>query len=127
MVINEVVADPAAGSDWIELYNAGDQPADLSGWTMTDDDPTHVFDFAVGTVVAPDTYLTLDQNASGSFTFGLGKGGDQVNLYDAQAALVDNATWAATQADAPTSWGRLPSGVGAFQTLATPTKGAPNQ
>jgi hypothetical protein len=126
-VINEVVPDPEAGTDWIELYNAGDQTADLTGFTMTDDDPTHVFTFAAGTVVAPGAYLTLDQNATGSFTFGLGKGGDQVNLYDAQAALVDNATWTTGEADAPTSWGRLPNGAGAFQTLATPTKGAPNQ
>lgn len=127
MVINEVVPDPASGTDWVELLNVGDEAADLGGFTMTDDDPTHVFTFAAGTTVAPGAYLVLEQNATGSFTFGLGKSGDQVNLYDAQATLVDNATWAATQADAPTSWGRLPSGTGAFQTLATPTKGAANQ
>jgi len=127
LVINEIVADEVSGSDWVELYNAGDQPADLTGWTMTDSDPTHVFAFPANTVLAPDTYLTLDQNAAGSFTFGLGKGGDQVNVYDVQAQLVDGAAWTAGQADAPTSWGRLPNGTGAFQTFATPTKGAKNQ
>ena len=127
MVINEVVPDPATGTDWVELVNIGDQDADLTGWTMTDDDPTHVFTFMAGTKVAPNAYLVLEQNATDSFIFGLGKSGDQVNVYDAQATLVDNATWGALQADAPTSWGRLPSGSGSFQTLATPTKGAPNQ
>lgn len=126
VVINEVVPDPASGTDWIELYNAGDQPADLTGWTLTDDDPSHVFAFAASTTIPAQAYLTLDQNAAGSFTFGLGKGGDQVNLYDDTATLVDNATWTSGQADMPSSWGRMPNGMGSFQTL-TPTKGAPNQ
>jgi hypothetical protein len=94
---------------------------------MTDSDPTHVFAFAAGTLVAPGAYLTFDQNAAGSFTYGLGKSGDAVSLYDAQAALVDHTEWVTPQADAPSSWGRLPDGAGAFQTLATPSKGAPNQ
>lgn len=127
MVINEVVADETVGSDWIELFNAGDQPADLTGWTMTDSDPTHVFAFDAGTMVAPGAYLTFDQNAPGSFTFGLGKGGDQVNLYDAGMLLVDGTEWVAGEADAPASWGRLPNGTGLFQTLAVTTKGAANQ
>lgn len=127
VVINEVAPDPELGTDWFELYNAGDQTADLTGWTMTDDDPTHVFTFVAGTTVAPGAYLTLEQNAADSFTFGLGKGGDQVNIYDGQAALVDNATWTTGQADTPTTWGRLPNGTGAFQTLAAASKGAANQ
>ena len=127
VVINEVAPDPESGTDWFELYNAGDQTADLTGWTMTDDDPTHVLTFVAGTTVAPGAYLTLDQDAAGSFTFGLGKGGDQVNIYDDQAALVDNATWTTGQADTPTTWGRLPNGTGAFQTLAAASKGAANQ
>ena len=27
-------------SDWIEIYNAGDQTADLTGWYLTDDPQT---------------------------------------------------------------------------------------
>jgi hypothetical protein len=45
VLITEVVASNDQGlkdddkdrSDWIELYNAGDTPADLNGWHLTDD------------------------------------------------------------------------------------------
>ncbi len=45
VIISEIVASNASGlkdnygdeSDWIELYNAGDETADLTGWRLTDD------------------------------------------------------------------------------------------
>lgn len=45
VVISEILADNAGGlrdvdgdqSDWIELYNAGEIPANLAGWALTDD------------------------------------------------------------------------------------------
>lgn len=46
VIISEIVASNASGlldnygdqSDWVELYNAGDEAADLTGWHLTDDD-----------------------------------------------------------------------------------------
>ncbi|MCB0074104.1 MAG: lamin tail domain-containing protein, partial [Caldilineaceae bacterium] len=45
--------------DWIELYNVGDEAADLTGWYLTDDAnlPTK-WTFPSGTV-APGEFLTL--------------------------------------------------------------------
>ncbi len=45
VIISEIVASNASGlkdnfgdeSDWIELFNAGDETADLTGWHLTDD------------------------------------------------------------------------------------------
>ena len=45
LIINEFLADNQNGlldgdgntSDWIELYNAGDEAVDLTGWRLTDD------------------------------------------------------------------------------------------
>ncbi|MCA9167180.1 MAG: lamin tail domain-containing protein [Planctomycetales bacterium] len=45
VMITEIVADNQQGlkdedgdrNDWIEIYNAGDEPADLNGWHLTDD------------------------------------------------------------------------------------------
>ena len=45
LVITELAAESQAAlvdddgdrSDWIELYNAGDEPAPLAGWYLTDD------------------------------------------------------------------------------------------
>lgn len=46
--------------DWVELYNPGTEPADLSGCGLTDDegDPMR-YVFPEGTVMEPDSYLLL--------------------------------------------------------------------
>ena len=36
VVINEVMARPADGSEWIELYNRSPDAVHLSGWTLSD-------------------------------------------------------------------------------------------
>ena len=51
VVINEICAHNLSGlqdgdgvcKDWIELYNPGGEPVDLSGWSLSDDkdDPGH--------------------------------------------------------------------------------------
>lgn len=33
--INEIELNPESGNEWIELFNAGDGPVDMSGWTVT--------------------------------------------------------------------------------------------
>ena len=45
------IRDSAYG-DWIELYNPGTEPVDLSGWTLSDDkdDPAR-WTFPEGTVL----------------------------------------------------------------------------
>jgi hypothetical protein len=129
VVINEVVPAPVDPDvDWIELYNAGNAPADISNWTFTDSDPTHVFTFPAGTIVPAGAYLTIDTGSgAGQFDFGLGTGGDEVNLYDDTATLVDSTVWVSGDANAPNSWGRFPNGTGSFSTRTTVTKGAANQ
>lgn len=41
VVINELMINPQrvydSRGEWIELFNAGDQTADLAGWTLGDD------------------------------------------------------------------------------------------
>ena len=43
VVINELMVDPHkvydSRGEWIELYNAGDEPANLLGWSLSDDSP----------------------------------------------------------------------------------------
>ncbi|MDF1711826.1 MAG: lamin tail domain-containing protein [Akkermansiaceae bacterium] len=47
-------------SDWIELYNAGPGPVDLSGWFLTDsaNNPTK-WEFPAGTSLAQNAYLIV--------------------------------------------------------------------
>lgn len=64
--INEVCANEPGGStagEFIELYNAGTAPADLSGWTLADSaSARHVF--ADGTVLNPGQAIAVFGGAS---------------------------------------------------------------
>ena len=58
------VTDPATefrrtDEQWIELYNRGNVPVDLSQWQLTD---AVTFEFAAGTTIDPDGYLVVARN-----------------------------------------------------------------
>ena len=36
IVINEIMPAPASGNEWVELYNPGTTPIDISGWKIDD-------------------------------------------------------------------------------------------
>lgn len=110
-VINEVhyASDPEANSgDWVELYNPGSQPLDLSGWTVSDSDDSHRFTFPAGSVLTSGGYLTVvqdrirygmvhstERDVVGDLGFGLSAQGDGVRLYDVDGQLHDEVTYTA--------------------------------
>ena len=69
LMINEIMAAPRTGirdedgdlSDWVELYNASDNPIALSGFALSDDDTRPVkWTFPAGAVIAPHScYLVF--------------------------------------------------------------------
>ncbi|KPL18634.1 MAG: hypothetical protein AMJ92_07070 [candidate division Zixibacteria bacterium SM23_81] len=79
IVINEVMANPLDEDtgEFVELYNCGDVPIDLSGWRLADAADTNDFilDYAglhdwgiSGTVVPPEGYaLIVDPEYSGEY------------------------------------------------------------
>ena len=79
--INEIETNHDVFEDYVEIINIGDQPVDISGWYIMDDDPVgHASQFipvAAGTVVEPGQLFVFDTNSH--FTFGLGKN-DTVTL-----------------------------------------------
>jgi len=118
--INEVESNGGIPGDWVELYNAGTAPIDLSGYIFKDNDDTHSYTIPPGTVVAPGGYFMLEEAA---FGFGLGAA-ESARLYlPGATTIVDSYTWTA---HASTTYGRCPNGTGAFGTSATSTKGAAN-
>jgi hypothetical protein len=131
VVLNEIVVATLDGSpDWIELFNRGDESADVSGWVLKDNDDAHGWAIPEGTSVAAGGYLLVyGPGGAGSlvFDFGLGKGGDAVRLYDAGGTLVDTVTYGDGDAPGGRSYGRYPNGTGGFTTLTTPTPGAENE
>jgi hypothetical protein len=123
VVINEV---GAAGepTDWVELFNPGAADVDLSGWLFRDDDETHAFTFPAGSLLPAGGYKVVARDEAG-FDFGLGTA-DAALLYDATGALIDQTSWLEGESPLGRSWGRIPNGSGAFQTLVAPTPGAIN-
>lgn len=82
IVINEVESNGDV-TDWVEIYNAGTTPVDISGWYIMDNDPVKhaaaVTPVAEGTILNPGEYYVFDQNVH--FTFGLGNP-DQATVYN---------------------------------------------
>lgn len=119
IVINEVESSGGTPGDWVELYNAGTAPANLSGWIFRDNDDTHTYVIPVGTVVQPGAYFVLEEAA---FGFGLG-GNEQARLFDPNGTLREIYAWTS---HAPVTYGRCPNGVGEFTANPVSTKGSEN-
>ncbi|GGA60042.1 hypothetical protein GCM10011490_07730 [Pseudoclavibacter endophyticus] len=117
--INEVESSGGDPGDWVELANVGTDPVDVSGFVVRDDDDDHTYEIPGDTTIAPGGYLVIDDVDLG---FGLG-GNDQVRLWDAAGALLDEVSWSS---HASTTLARCPDGTGPFAESLAPTKGGPN-
>jgi hypothetical protein len=138
VALNELTSDSVAAgkfagkSDAIELYNAGNKAADLSGWKLSDDetfpvDKTYVF--PGGSSLAPGAFtvlLSIDPDTMvGDLPFGLNnKQLENVFLADADGNTVD--TVAVDGNKAVVSYCRLPDAIGAWDQCEQ-TFGAVNQ
>lgn len=121
VIINEVFYTNVKDStpeDWIELYNLGDLPIDLSGWIVKDDDDTHQFIIPTGTTIAADSFVVVCRdtllfnnyysgvNSSvGNMSFGFGNKSDCVRLYNYQEVLVDSVGYINAQPTDTTAFG----------------------
>ena len=127
LVINEVAAqgDPL---DWFELYNASDGPIDLANFVMADDltDESKRTPFPADMVIEAGAFLQIELDKDGWPGFALGRD-EELGIWTVDGALVASVDWEEGQADEGTSWARLPDVTGDFQTVDTPTPGAPNE
>ncbi len=112
VVINEVMARPADGSEWVELYNRSPDAAHLSGWTLSDLRTTGQFEASAAidgggyAIVAEDAdalrlqFPGLDVPILSLTRWPrLNNGGDGLILRDATATLVDSIFYPAQQTD----------------------------
>ena len=97
IVINEIMYHPPddlEAMEYIELYNSGGTPVDLSGWKFT---KGIGYTFPAGTVIQPDDYLVVcrmldefrvvygeDITALGDFKKSLSNKGERITDYDIQ-------------------------------------------
>lgn len=144
VVINEWMAgntstilDPLDGQydDWFELYNPGDVPVDLSGFTLTDNltNPTK-WTIPVGFSIQPGGFLLVwadghpYQNGQGEHLhadFSLSVNGEAIGLFAPNGSAVNTVTFGPQTNNI--SEGRWPDGSGDRHFMPTPTPGAPNQ
>ncbi|MDB4355805.1 lamin tail domain-containing protein, partial [Akkermansiaceae bacterium] len=88
------VTSPDDPSDWIELYNNGEESVDLGGWSLSDEllEPLK-WSFPVGTTIPAGEYLVVLADdpdtpiVGGDFlhtNFKLASGGEYLGLYDSE-------------------------------------------
>lgn len=116
--------------DFIELYNSSDKDVDLSGFSLMDDalDEGKRYTFPAGTVIKAGGFLVLDvykKNPDGP-TFGLGKGGDWVFLYDKAKTLIAEIEIPALEDNQIYTVGRQPDGSDNIVVFGEASKGSSN-
>jgi len=162
VMINEIMADPARdwspsdGNDeyhsmqdeWIEVFNAGLEPVDMTGWRLRDAvsdsswrygfqgvlQPGHLF-----VVYGNEAYEWEDANGYARQGLSLNNSGDTISLVAADlSTVVDQREYVASETGDDRSCGRLPDGgldwvvfdqlnpLDPPSTNLPPTPGAPN-
>lgn len=125
--------DPVLDStaDWIELYNNGTAPADLTGWSLTDNAarprkwnfPAGTSIPAAGHLVVLATEIPLGPADGTSYLhagFKLGAGGEYLGLVDAAGAVVDALEPAYPPQTPRHAYGRDATGAFVYFARATP-------
>ena len=140
LYINEIMArnrstiadESGQYDDWIELYNATDNPIELEGLFLSDDlsDPTKWVLPAI--TISPRGYVLIwadrDENAGELHAnFSLSANSESVGLFESRNAgtkLIDSLEFPLLDADV--SYGRIPDGGPVLEKLNSPTPGLPN-
>jgi hypothetical protein len=109
IVINEISFNNDATNDpgdWVEIYNKGKEDIDISGWKLSDSDPTHQFVFEANTWIKANEYLVVSNDLTkinevfgavrkviGTFDFGLGSETEKVQLHSQYSQLIDEVSY----------------------------------
>ncbi len=141
IVINEVCAENDRSlrdqdgdtPDWLELYNNSSDPADLSGWGLSDNAAQPLkWTFPSGTVIPGRRHLLVflsDKNRAVAgaplhTNFQLKAAGEAVFLTKTDLTGADSA--AAVHLRDDVTYGRFPNGTGAWKFFTVPSPGKTN-
>ena len=131
---SDFLADPLDGEfdDWFELYNAGSETVDLSGFLLSDD-PANLEWTRIpnGTRIEPKSHLLVwaDEKAPQPgedlrVEFRLSRGGEVLLLATPNGTILDQVEFASQEPNL--SSGRLPDGSETIAILPNPTPGSAN-
>ena len=136
--ITEIFASAGMGSreaafEWVEVSNAGEEPVDLTGWTIADN---AAVDVLPGGVVAPGAYVTIGGSAEaadgavdvaledGRIGNGLANRGDVVTLRDPLGRVVDEVDYRAPPIPLPKVGRSIALTEGGWVLNAAPSPGS---
>ena len=125
--LNEVNARQAP-SDWIEVYNLGNQVIDLTGCFLSDEESVPykaIIPPIEGTLIQPYSYLVL-YISDETFGFKLGKE-DGIWLSDPDGNLIDGFAYTEEMSSQGITMGRLPDGSENWISLSLATPNQPNR
>lgn len=131
---NEWMAQPASGSDWVELHNPTNLPIDLAGLILTDDlsaQGTNLFRIPALSFIGPRGFARWVADADPEqgrdhVPFSLDAAGESLRLYAANGTTILDTVTFGSQA-LGVSEGRLPDGTGAITRFpGTASPGGPN-
>ncbi len=133
MASNDKIAldEDGDSSDWIELYNAGDDTIRLLDMSITDDASEPVRWRFPDVVLEPGGFLLVwasgkdKTNGQLHSNFKLGAAGEFIGLYTADGQLVDALEFGTQHPDI--SQARIPDGSGPFEATDSPTPGSANE
>jgi hypothetical protein len=109
--VNEVMYDPEssdAGLEWVELYNAGDTPVSLGGWSLESGTSSYsvIVDFEDGLVMMPGDFVLVgdelvpDTDVTAGFSLGnAGSSSDAVRLVDCEGMSADTLVYGSPNTD----------------------------
>jgi len=115
IIINEIGAYPTSTHEWIEIWNKGSEPVDLTGWKFWENSTNHGLSVSstdlpagqAGAMVAAGKYVVIAQDAfqflldypsfvgsvfDSSWT-SLNESGEEIGLKDAEGNFVENFTY----------------------------------
>ncbi len=123
--INEFqcTSDFGGTDDWIEIYNRGTQPFDLTGCFLSDERSKNDKWTFPKKILSPGEYLVVHEDV---LNFGLSSDGDDVIMLTASDTTTGLDFYDFSQQTADHSEGRLPDGSNTWKFFDTPTKGTAN-
>jgi len=117
--------------DWFELYNAGPQTADLSGYSLsTDAANPSMYPLPQGTTIPAGGFLFVwadnEHATNGQLhaSFKLSASGDKILLFAPNGNVIDSISFGQQKADV--SEGRFPNGSSTIKALPVASPGASN-
>ena len=126
--MNEIYARGTnADPDWIEIYNGGTTPIDISGYKIYDTGGNTGTktkkEIVSGSIVPAKGFLVIVTDGSAESDFGLSNNGEKIWLEDKAGVLVDSVTFSAMTATQ--TYARIPDG-GTWKLNNAISRGASN-